>query len=77
MYVAPRDIKILCSDEIFELYEAYKQKFWEEFIDFNYIDFPGTKDTPASQMYLEILRKAVQADKPYHIVSRRYDIMDH
>lgn len=77
MYVAPRDSEILRSEEMFRLKREYRKKFGEGFIPFNYSDFQGTEDTPAAQVYLETLRKAVEADKPYHIVSHRYDIFDH
>ena len=58
MYVAPRDMAILRSDEVSELKDRYREKF-------------------GAQVYLETLQKAVAADKPYHIVSRRYDEFDH
>lgn len=77
MYIIPRDAKILCSDEIFRLYEEYESKFGEPFICFNYADFRGTEGKPAAQLYLETLREAVKADEPYRIVSHRYDDFDH
>ena len=77
MYVAPRDMAILRSDEVSELKDRYREKFGEHFICFNYADFRGTQEKCAAQVYLETLKKAVAADKPYHIVSRRYDEFDH
>lgn len=77
MYVAPRDSTILRSDEVYNLKKEYREKFGEGFIPFNYSDFQGTEDIPAAQFYLETLRKAVEADEPYRIVSRRYDFFDH
>lgn len=77
MYITPRDMKILRSDEVFRLYDEYEKKFGEQFICFNYADFRGTDITPAAQIYLEALREAVKGDKPYHIVSHRYDVFDH
>lgn len=77
MYVARVDAEILTSDEVFELKQKYYEKFGEFFIHFNYADFPGTDTQHAGEMYREILRKAVQDDKPYHIVSHRYDDFDH
>ena len=53
------------------------KKFGEDFISFNYADFQGTKDKCAGQQYKETLEKALQDDKPYHIVSHRYDDFDH
>lgn len=77
MYVAPCDSTILRSEEAYRLKKKYREKFGEGFIPFNYSDFQGTEDTPAAQIYLETLRKAVEADEPYHIVSHRYDFFDH
>lgn len=77
MYIAPCDMKILRSDEVFRLYDEYKKKFGEQFIYFNYADFQGTEEKCAAQVYLETLRAAVEADEPYHIVSHRYDVFDH
>lgn len=77
MYLAPRDVKILRSDEIFGIYEAYETKLGEQFPYFNYVDYKGTDGKCAAQVYLEVLREAVNADKPYRIVSHRYDEFDH
>ena len=77
MYVAPCDVEILVSDEVYQLRDEYRKKFSEKFIAFNYVDFHGTEEKCAAQVYLEILREAVKSDKPYHIVSHRYDIFDH
>lgn len=76
MVIAPRDSEILRSDEIFQLYDEYEEKFGEQFAYFNYADFQGTESIPAAQVYLDTLRKAVKADKPYHIVSHRYDSLN-
>ena len=35
------------------------------------------EDKCAAQVYKEILEKALQDNKPYHIVSHRYDDFDH
>lgn len=77
MYVAPRDMEILRTEEVRELKEKYQEKHKEQFICFNYADFKGTEDKCAAQIYLETLREAVKADKPYHIISHRYDEFDH
>lgn len=76
MYVARCDIKIVNTTEVRKMLEEYK-KFGESFISFNYADFQGTKDKCAGQQYKETLEKALQDDKPYHIVSHRYDDFDH
>lgn len=73
MTIAKEDMIILRSSEIYELYDKYRQKFGEEFMGFDYADFPGTPDKSAGQMYKETLEKALQDDKPYHIKSRRYE----
>lgn len=77
MYVARCDAEILVTDEVYQLKQKYREKFSEKFIAFNYADFQGTESKCAAQIYLETLRKAVQSDKPYHIVSHRYDIFSH
>lgn len=33
--------------------------------------------TDGAEMYRETLRKALADNKPYHIVSRRYEVFDH
>lgn len=55
----------------------YEEKFQERFIAFNYADFPGTEEKCAAQVYKETLEQALRDGKPYHIVSHRYDIIDH
>lgn len=77
MYVAPRDSAILRSEEMFRLKTEYREKFSEGFIPFNYADFHGTESTPAAQVYLETLRKAVDADEPFRMVSHRYADFEH
>ena len=77
MYVAPRDSVILRSEEMYGLKKKYREKFGEGFIPFNYADFQGTKDIPAAQIYLEVLRKAVESEAPYRVESHRYDFFDH
>lgn len=75
MYVIREDMKILGT--LREPLEQYEKKFGEQFIAFNYADFPGTKEKIAGQIYKETLERALQDDKPYHIVSHRYDEIDH
>lgn len=77
MYVIPSDAKIICSDEVRMLEDEYEKKFGEFFLAFNYIDFPGDSDKCAAEMYREALQKAVQRDEPTHIVSHRFDTIDH
>ena len=71
MYVIQADTKILCSDEIMDMLQAYRQKFGEGFIPFNYVDFPGIKgkQRPA-EMYREALIDALKKDKPTRIESQ-------
>ena len=77
MYVAPCDMKILCSEEVTNLKKEYRKRFGEQFICFNYADFQGTEKKCAAQIYLEALRQAVKASGPYRIVSQRYEEFDH
>lgn len=77
MYVARADMKILCSDEVMDMRQEYEDRFGEDFIMFNYADFPGSETQLAAEMYRETLRKALADNKPYHIVSRRYEVFDH
>lgn len=77
MYVARIDSAIIRSRAVQDMLDQYEEKFGERFIAFNYADFQGTKDKCAGQQYKETLEKALQDDKPYHIVSRRYDDFDH
>ena len=77
MYVARVDALVIKSQEVRDLRKHYEEKFGERFIAFNYADFLGTETQHAAEMYREILRKTVQDDKPYHIVSHRYDDFDH
>lgn len=77
MYVVPHDMKILCTDEVCTLKELYEKKFGERFVCFNYADFPGSDTQFAAEMYRDALRKAVARDEPTHIVSHRYDTIDH
>ena len=77
MYVARPDMEILCSKELQGMLDEYERRFHERFIAFNYPDFPGAKEKIAAQVYKETLAKALADDKPYHIVSHRYDYCDH
>lgn len=77
MIVGQKDSAILRSDEVMGMQYEYMDKFGEQFIPFNYVDFPGSETQCAAEMYRETLRKALQDNKPYHIVSHRYDTIDH
>lgn len=77
MYVTRADMTILKSPEIDDLLDKYEEKFGERFMHFNYADFPGTETQLSAEMYKETLEKALLDDKPYHIVSHRYDDFDH
>lgn len=77
MYVIRKDAEILCSDEVMDMRQAYREKFGEDFIYFNYIDFPGTKTIRPAEQYRETLREALTKDEPTQIESHRYDIIDH
>ncbi len=77
MYIAPVDSPIILGKERWDLASMYEDKFGEQFIQFNYADFQRQGDKCAGEVYMEALRKAVQADKPTRIVSHRYDFIDH
>ena len=77
MYIAPCDMKILCSEEVTSLKKEYRERFGEQFACFNYADFQGTEEKCAAQIYLEILRQAVKSNTPYRMTSRRYDEFEH
>ncbi len=77
MYVARIDMRVLKTDEVHSMLNQYEEKFGERFIAFNYADFPGSDTQCAGEMYRDILKKALEDDKPYHIVSHRYDHIDH
>ena len=77
MVVAPVDSPIIRSDEVQGMLDQYEEKFGERFIAFNYADFQRDGDKCAAEVYKETLRKALESDKPYHIVSHRYDTFDH
>ena len=77
MYVAAVDMKILKNKELDVLLDQYKERFGEDFIEFNYADFHRHGEKCAAQVYKETLEKALLDDKPYHIESKRYSFFDH
>ena len=77
MYIAPVDGKYLCSDENYKMQEEYEKRFGERFIPFNYPDFPGDENTLPGQAYKNAIIHALEEGKPYHIVSKRYNVIDH
>lgn len=77
MVVAREDAKILCSDEVMNMDQEYEDRFGKRFLAFNYVDFPGTETMRPAEMYREILRKALQENKPCDMVSHRYDKQDY
>lgn len=77
MYVARCDMEYMREHKVLALRKKYKDKFGEPFISFNYIDFPRQGEKCSAQVYKETLEKALEGDKPYHIVSHRFDFIDH
>jgi len=77
MYVIREDMLIVNTGEVRHMLEQYAEKFGEDFISFNYIDFPGTDDMRPGQQYKEALQEALEKDTPTRIESHRYDTMDH
>ncbi len=71
MYVIKEDAAIVNTSEIRHMLEQYAEKFGEDFILFNYVDFPGIKgkQRPA-EMYREALINALEKDEPTRIESR-------
>jgi len=68
---------IVNTKEVMNMMKAYREKFGEPFISFNYVDFPGTDDMRPGQQYKEALQEALEKDTPTRIESHRYDTMDH
>ena len=77
MYVADVDMKVLCTSNLRELKQKYREQFGENFIEFNYIDFTRQGERCAAQVYLDTLRQALTENKPYHIESKRFNIINH
>lgn len=77
MYVADVDMKVLCTSNLRELKQKYREQFGENFIEFNYADFYRQEEKCAAQIYVETLKRALEENKPYHIQSHRYDDFDH
>ncbi len=77
MYITPVDSPFILSKERRDLFGAYEEKFSEQFIQFNYADFLPKDGKCPGEVYMEALRKAVEADEPTRIVSHRYDVIDH
>lgn len=75
--MAPRDYKLLRTTEVRKLKEAYREKYGEMFIPFNYADFRSTKDKLAAEVYIDTLRSAIESDTPYRVESKRYSTFDH
>ena len=70
MYVAAVDSEVLRSDEMLELKKAYREKFGERFMPFNYADFDRIGDKCAAQVYKEELEKCLREGKPTSIISK-------
>ena len=77
MVVCREDMDIIRTPEVRQMLEEYRRRFGEQFIGFNYADFPGDKETYSGQVYVDTLAQALRDNKPYHIVSHRYDDFDH
>lgn len=77
MYVARVDMRILKTDEVRRMKAEYEKRFGERFIAFSYADFHRIGDQCAAQIYKETLQKALEENKPYRIVSKRYTFFDH
>lgn len=71
---SPAIARILASDEVDALLEQYEKKFGVLFPAFNYVDFPDTEGKKGIDAYVELLKKAVQDDKPLEFKSRWYEV---
>ena len=77
MFWSRSDGKELREGGAWEMVREYEKKFGERFLEFNYVDFKGTKEKSAAQVYLEALREALAKNEPTRIESHRFDIIDH
>lgn len=64
MYIIREDMEVLRQKEVLEMRRAYKEKFHEDFVPFNYRDFHWEGDKPAAEFFVEALREALKKDKP-------------
>lgn len=76
MYVTREDAAILTSDEVGALLDEYEERFHERFLAFNYADFQDKDGKIAAEVYKEAIAQALKDNKPYHVVSHRYDVFD-
>lgn len=77
MIARREDFAILKQKEVREMLVEYERRFHKCFIAFNYVDFQDKDGKIAAEVYKETLAKALADNKPYHIVSHRYDVIDH
>lgn len=70
----PAIARILGSDEVHSLLVQYREKFGVGFPAFNYVDFPNIEGKKGIDTYVELLKKAVQDDKPLEFKSRWYEV---
>lgn len=74
MVVIRADMDILRSSEVMDMRRAYREKFGEDFIYFNYADFQGIRGVAGSPAVE--YREALAKDEPTRIESHRYDDFD-
>lgn len=77
MYIARRDMEILCKEDTFDLLTAYREKFHEDFRPFNYGDFRGDGSQPAAAIYVEALREALKKDEPTRYEGDPWEFFGH
>lgn len=72
MYVIKEDAAIINTSEIRHMLEQYAEKFGEDFILFNYVDFQGISGVAGSagRQYKEALIEALKKDEPTRIESQ-------
>lgn len=77
MIARREDFAIIKQMEVREMLVEYERRFGEGFVTFNYADFKDKDGKLAAEIYTETLAQALKDNKPYHIVSHQYDVLDH
>ncbi len=63
----PVDIAELRESGAWELRKQYEEKFGERFPRFNVYDFPDEDDCTGVQLYVSLIKKALETGVPYRI----------
>lgn len=76
MMIQPRDFRYLGQKRIQAMLDEYEERFGERFPSFNYVDFQGAKEKRSVEIWSELLAKALENNKPYHIESKLMEFME-